>query len=184
MKAKQLNIGGAGLGLRERPGLGAAVRSLFFLFNSKICLFPYLWKCSSLMICPGNLFNSLRLGDTYMHQWTGPSLIQVMVVFAAPSHYPNQCWYIVNRKLGNKRNWNFNQNTQNCSQENAIKNGVCKMPCFYWLSLFVIFFPGLWCGGSSAILSAHTGTDYWTAKWPHHCHEVGIHGEYLIAKII
>ena len=30
------------------------------------------------------------------------------VAFSAPSHYPNQYWYIVNWTLGNKLKWNIN----------------------------------------------------------------------------
>ena len=44
-----------------------------------------------------------------------------------PSHYLNQCWNIVNWTLGNKLQWNFNQNSNIFIQENAFENGVCEM---------------------------------------------------------
>ena len=34
------------------------------------------------------------------------------VAHLVPSHYLNRCWAIVNYKLGNKLQWNFNQNTK------------------------------------------------------------------------
>ena len=44
-----------------------------------------------------------------------------------PSHYLNQCWNVVNRTLGNRIQWNFNQNTMIFIQENGFENAVCKM---------------------------------------------------------
>ena len=39
----------------------------------------------------------------------------------------NQCWMIVNWTLGDKRQWNFKQNTKFFIHENAFENIVCKM---------------------------------------------------------
>ena len=46
--------------------------------------------------------------DTYMHQWTGPSLFQWLVASLAASNYLDQCWFILDWTLTNKiqRNWN------------------------------------------------------------------------------
>ena len=44
-----------------------------------------------------------------------------------PSHYLNQCWVIVNWTLGNKLQWNFDQNTKLLIHENATENNVCEM---------------------------------------------------------
>ena len=46
-----------------------------------------------------------------------------------PSHYLNQCWYIVNWTLGHKLQWNLNPNLYIFIQEfqNAFENGVWKM---------------------------------------------------------
>ena len=46
---------------------------------------------------------------------------------SASSHYLNQCWNIVSWTLGNKLQWNLNQNSQKFVQENAFENGVWKM---------------------------------------------------------
>ena len=45
----------------------------------------------------------------------------------APSHYMNQCWYIVNWTLRKKFQWNFNQNSKSFIQENAFESVVCEM---------------------------------------------------------
>ena len=39
-----------------------------------------------------------------------------------PSHFLNQCWFIVNWALGNKLQWKFNQNTNIFIRENASEN--------------------------------------------------------------
>ena len=41
--------------------------------------------------------------------------------------YLNQCWIIVNWTLGNKLQWNFNQNTKLFICKNASENIVCEM---------------------------------------------------------
>ena len=46
---------------------------------------------------------------------------------AAPSHYLNQCWNIVNLTLGNKLQWNFNRNWNILIPENAFEYIVCEM---------------------------------------------------------
>ena len=35
-----------------------------------------------------------------------------LVAYSAPSHYLNQCCFIINRVFRNKLQWNFNQNTR------------------------------------------------------------------------
>ena len=58
-------------------------------------------------------------------------LVQIMACHLAgtPSHYLNQCWYIVNWTLGHKLQWNLNPNLYIFIQEfqNAFENGVWKM---------------------------------------------------------
>ena len=44
-----------------------------------------------------------------------------------PSHYLKQCWITVNWTLRNKRQWNFNRNSNIYIQENALEHVVCKM---------------------------------------------------------
>ena len=64
------------------------------------------------MIITSCFFNSLRPGDAYMHQYNISTLVQIMACrLSATSQYLNQCWYIVNKTLGNKIQWNFNQNS-------------------------------------------------------------------------
>ena len=49
----------------------------------------------------------------------------IIVSLSAPSHYLNQCWYIVNWTLRNKLQWNFNRNSNIFFQKNALENVVC-----------------------------------------------------------
>ena len=44
-----------------------------------------------------------------------------------PSHYLNQFLFIVNWTLGNKLQWNFNQNAELFIHENAYENNFCEM---------------------------------------------------------
>ena len=39
----------------------------------------------------------------------------------------NQCWNVVNWTLGNKLQWNFNQNSNICIEKNTLENVVCEM---------------------------------------------------------
>ena len=50
-----------------------------------------------------------------------------LVTWTAPSHYLNQCCNIVNWTLGNKLQWNLNQNSYNFIHENAFENVVRKL---------------------------------------------------------
>ena len=50
-----------------------------------------------------------------------------LVAFSAPSHNPNQCWYIVNWTLVSKRQWKINDNSNIFIQENAFENVICEM---------------------------------------------------------
>ena len=43
-------------------------------------------------------------GQYWFRQW--------LVAYSAPSHYLNQCWFIVNWTRRNKLQWKFNQNTK------------------------------------------------------------------------
>ena len=49
-----------------------------------------------------------------------------LVAYSAPSHYLNQCWDIINWAIGNKLQWNFDQNTKRFIHENASENIVCE----------------------------------------------------------
>ena len=47
--------------------------------------------------------------------------------WSAPSHYLNQCWYIVNWTFGNKIQWNFNWNQYIFIKEKAFENVIYNM---------------------------------------------------------
>ena len=56
-----------------------------------------------------------------LHQW----FRKWLVTYPATSHYLNQCWNSVNWTLGNKLQWNLNQNVYIFIQENAFEK-------FFW----------------------------------------------------
>ena len=101
------------------------------------------------------LFNSLRLGDAYMCQYTNRHWFrQWLVAWPVPSHCLNQCWNIVNWTLRNKLKWNINKNSYIFIQENTFENVVRKMAallsrpqcanwgiCLYCLSLAQCYDP-------------------------------------------
>ena len=61
-------------------------------------------------------------GQHWFRQW--------LVACTAPSHYPNQSWFIVNWFFIDKLQWNFNQNTKPFIHENASENIVCENAAF------------------------------------------------------
>ena len=50
--------------------------------------------------------------------------------WSAPSHYLNQCWYIVNWALKNKLYWNLSRKSHIFIQENAFEIVVSEMASF------------------------------------------------------
>ena len=42
------------------------------------------------------------------------------------SHYPNQCWFIVNGTVRNKFQWKLNRNSNIFVNENALENVICE----------------------------------------------------------
>ena len=53
--------------------------------------------------------------------------------WSAPSHYLNQWWNIVNWTLGNKLQWNFNRNSYIFIQKNLFETVVWKMAAIlFW----------------------------------------------------
>ena len=74
------------------------------------------------------IFNSLRPSDTYMPQWTNDHRFRYwLVAWPAPCHYLNHCRNIVDWTLGNKLQWNFNQNIYILIKEYAFENVVRKL---------------------------------------------------------
>ena len=78
--------------------------------------------------------------------------------------YINQCWVIVKWTLGNKLQWNLNQNTKFFIHENASEYIVCKMA--------TILSRGRWVNRSPAhgviygINRSHPHTQYWQIPSP------------------
>ena len=79
----------------------------------------FLWSCF--------LINSLGPSDAYMRQWTNHDWYRWLVAWAAPSHYLNQCWHVVNWTIRNKLQWIFNYNTCIYIEENTLENVVWEM---------------------------------------------------------
>ena len=72
--------------------------------------------------------NSSRPGDAYMCRQTNHHWFRKwLVAWTAPSHYLKQCWNIVKWTLGNKLQWNFNQNSNIFIHKNAFESVVCDM---------------------------------------------------------
>ena len=67
--------------------------------------------------------NSSPPSAAYMHQWIESVLAQIM----SWGTNLNQSWVIINWILGNKLQWNFNQNTKLFIDKSASENIVCKM---------------------------------------------------------
>ena len=82
------------------------------------------WSCQPPMMTPSN-------GNIFCV--TGPLCRNPLVTGefptqrTVPSYYLNQCWDIVNQTLGNKLQWNLNQNLWIFIQVNAFEYVVWKM---------------------------------------------------------
>ena len=85
-----------------------------------------------------------ELGQRWFRLW--------LVVYSAPSHYLNQFWSIVNWTIGNKFQWNFNQNTKFFIHENASENIVCETVAM--LSRGRWAKSGHWCADAISRLSS------------------------------
>ena len=74
-----------------------------------------------------------------MRQWIGSALVQIMLVaYSALNHYLNQCWFIVNRTLRNKLQWNINR-TKLFILENEFysvlvvyERSLCELSEMFW----------------------------------------------------
>ena len=101
----------------------------------------HLWKCLTFWSIH-QCINSSPPSATYMHQWTGWALVQVMACHLfGDTHYLNQCRVIVNWTLRNKLQWNFNQNTKPFIHENASENVVCEMAAILSRGRWVLIDP-------------------------------------------
>ena len=71
---------------------------------------------------------NMRPSDAHMRRWTNHHCFRKwLVAWTAPSHYLNQCWYIVNWTQWNKFQWNVNRNSYIFIQENPFEKVVWKM---------------------------------------------------------
>ena len=99
------------------------------IYTLHSCLNDITWAIHTIPI------NSSPPSAIYMCQWIRSALVQIMAcrLFGAKPLYLNQCWFIVNRTLGNKLQWNFNQNTKPFSHENAFENIFCEKPAILFM---------------------------------------------------
>ena len=58
-------------------------------------------------------------------------IVQIMACCLAGAKPLSECWNIVNWTLGNKLQWNFNQNLNIFIQENAFENVIWKMAAIW-----------------------------------------------------
>ena len=68
-----------------------------------------------------------RLRLTHWGRVTHICVSKLTTILVQISHFPNQCWRIVNWTPGNKLQWNFSQNSYIFIQENALQNVTCEM---------------------------------------------------------
>ena len=92
--------------------------------NVRICICICIWKKNFIVFVFVFVFEKSENLYLYLYLikriWTQPCR-------AAPSHYLNQCWNIVNSNLRNKLQWNIKRNSGIFIQENAFENVVCEM---------------------------------------------------------
>ena len=98
----------------------------------------FLWPLTHLPLVPRICVS--ELGKHWFRQW--------LVAWSAPSHYQNQCWFIVNWTLGNKLQWNQNQNTKVFIHENAFDCVVCEMAAILsrgnWVNGYLVSDQMIW----------------------------------------
>ena len=100
------------------------VTSILHVYSIVSCDVIYIY------IRPRLIINSSPSSESYMRQWTGSLLRQVIAwTCSAPSHYLNICWLIANWTHRNKLLWNLNQNTKifyswKCIRKCWLRNGV------------------------------------------------------------
>ena len=79
--------------------------------------------CVKLSNCAINLFNSLWPSDTICRHRTGSTLDQVMACWlTAPSHYLNQCWFIISKVLWHSSEDIIKRRFKNTNQKSKIEN--------------------------------------------------------------
>ena len=86
-------------------------RTVMICTSNEICA-PVTWSSFFLTQLPR--VPHLYIGKSGQH-W----FIQWLVAYSVPSHYLNQCWFIVNWVLRNKLRRTFNQNTNFFIHQNA-----------------------------------------------------------------
>ena len=116
------------------------------------------------------ILNNVQLQSTHCYPllWGGGILVDHwsaisswfswwLVTWPAPSHYLNQWWNIVDWTLGNKLQWNLNQNLHIFIQESACENVVWEMSSILFQPQCVntLTFGRYCCSGS--VPEKHTG---------------------------
>ena len=97
---------------------------------------------------------------TYMRQWIGSALVQVMACrLVGNKQYPNHCWPTVNWSPRNKFQWNLKRNTKLFIHVNAFVNVVCQS-CGH-------FVQGRWvniCIPASMYCRSYSDTVWWNKR--------------------
>ena len=101
-----------GKSISSPPTMYCMVQQWIILWTKDTTASSYWGIMSSYNNVPRPSISSLRLSDKYMHNWTGPSLVQVMAwrrqAITWTNDYVNQCWNVVNLTLREKTNINQN----------------------------------------------------------------------------
>ena len=91
--------------------LGPIIRRINLLYKSRM---KWTWHHSKLAVEEVSFFGGLRVVLLQLLSIddgaVGVTNLGIMLLWSAPSHYLNQCWNTVNWTLGNKLQWNLNQN--------------------------------------------------------------------------
>ena len=117
-------------------GLSFSNRSEIWQAPQQQCNIQYLGFRTSrdLVVTDGHWFvNSCKPNDAMMWQWTRSPLLR-RIAYEAPNHCLNQCWIVINWKLGNIFQWILNQMTNSFIQfkklelEYRLQKGVHFVP--------------------------------------------------------
>ena len=84
-----------------------------------MCTFLQNGALWDMCLIQSDLWDGFHMRHLWLWQW--------LVNCSVPSHYPNQCWRLLNWTLGNIIQWNLNQKTIIHIEENGFEDVICKM---------------------------------------------------------
>ena len=87
--------------------------------DAYIYIYIYMCVCGCVCVCVCVCLWKSKQVWNWFTQW--------LVDFSVTSHCVNQYWLILTWAIGNKFQWNFNQNTTVFLEENWFENVVCEM---------------------------------------------------------